>query len=441
MSAAVEMLGGFLWTAAAFVLALSIIVTVHEYGHYIIGRLCGIRAEVFSLGFGPRLFSRRDRRGTLWQVAAIPLGGYVRFLGDADAASAGSVAVAPERARQSLNGAPLWARFATVAAGPVFNFILSILVFAGMAIWQGLPVDQVQVGKLHPVPPGVTMQLQPGDRILAVDGRPVASWRDLGLLAESLPARPSHDWTVLREGAEITVPGPDPVPPLVGGVAPRSPAVAAGLQPGDVILAVDGQPVRRFDELRGHVTAAAGKPVVLRVWREGQGEADYTLVPREQDLPTEAGYERRWMIGVQGGGSYFDPAIRSAGPLESLALGAARTWDIIASSVSGLWAMVTGQIGSCNLGGAISIAETTGQAASAGGGNFIWWIAVLSAAIGFLNLLPVPVLDGGHLMFYLYEAVARRRPSARVIDILSALGMAAVLSLMVFGLSNDLFCP
>ncbi|WP_062560699.1 RIP metalloprotease RseP [Paracoccus aminovorans] len=441
MSAAVEMLGGFLWTAAAFVLALSIIVTVHEYGHYIIGRLCGIRAEVFSLGFGPRLCARRDRRGTLWQVAAIPLGGYVRFLGDADAASAGSVAVAPERARQSLNGAPLCARFATVAAGPVFNFILSILVFAGMAIWQGLPVDQVQVGKLHPVPPGVTMQLQPGDRILAVDGRPVASWRDLGLLAESLPARPSHDWTVLREGAEITVPGPDPVPPLVGGVAPRSPAVAAGLQPGDVILAVDGQPVRRFDELRGHVAAAAGKPVVLRVWREGEGEADYTLIPREQDLRTEAGYERRWMIGVQGGGSYFDPAIRSAGPLESLALGAARTWDIIASSVSGLWAMVTGQIGSCNLGGAISIAETTGQAASAGGGNFIWWIAVLSAAIGFLNLLPVPVLDGGHLMFYLYEAVARRRPSARVIDILSALGMAAVLSLMVFGLSNDLFCP
>ncbi|MCV2447885.1 RIP metalloprotease RseP [Paracoccus sp. DMF] len=441
MSAAVEMLGGFLWTAAASVLALSIIVTVHEYGHYIIGRLCGIRAEVFSLGFGPRLCARRDRRGTLWQVAAIPLGGYVRFLGDADAASAGSVAVAPERARQSLNGAPLWARFATVAAGPVFNFILSILVFAGMAIWQGLPVDQVQVGKLHPVPPGVTMQLQPGDRILAVDGRPVASWRDLGLLAESLPARGSHDWTVLREGAEITVPGPDPVPPLVGGVAPRSPAVAAGLQPGDVILAVDGQPVRRFDELRGHVTAAAGKPVVLRVWREGEGKADYTLIPREQDLPTEAGYERRWMIGVHGGGSYFDPAIRSAGPLESLALGAARTWDIIASSVSGLWAMVTGQIGSCNLGGAISIAETTGQAASAGGGNFIWWIAVLSAAIGFLNLLPVPVLDGGHLMFYLYEAVARRRPSARVIDILSALGMAAVLSLMVFGLSNDLFCP
>ncbi|WP_353429839.1 RIP metalloprotease RseP [Paracoccus denitrificans] len=441
MSLVLDMMGGFLWTVAAFIVALSVIVTVHEYGHYIIGRLCGIKAEVFSLGFGPRLAARRDRHGTVWQVAAIPLGGYVRFLGDADAASAGSVPVDPARARQSLTGAPLWARFATVAAGPVFNFILSILVFAGMAIWQGLPVDEVRVGQLHPTPPGVEMQLQPGDRVLALDGRPVANWRDLGAAAGELPSRPSHDWTVLRDGAEIIVPGPDPMPPLVTGIAPRSPAATAGLKPGDVILAIDGELVSRFDELRRHVAEAEGRPVLLKVWREGEGEADYTLAAREQDLPTGDGYARRWLIGVTGGGTYFEPATRPAAMGEALGIGAARTWDIIASSVSGLWAMITGQIGSCNLGGAISIAETTGQAASAGGGNFIWWIAVLSAAIGFLNLLPVPVLDGGHLMFYLYEAVAGRRPSDRVMDILSALGLAAVLSLMVLGLTNDLFCP
>ncbi|SMO52080.1 RIP metalloprotease RseP [Paracoccus laeviglucosivorans] len=435
-------IGGFLWTICAFVLALSIIVTVHEYGHYIIGRLSGIKAEVFSLGFGPRLISRRDRHGTLWQLAAIPLGGYVRFLGDANAASAGSgVAVDPAQSRASLPGAPLWARFATVAAGPIFNFILSILVFGGMAIWQGLPADEPEVGALHAIPPGMQMGLQPGDRILAIDGTPVTTWQDLGAAAEKLPPKPVHDWTVRRDGAELTVPGPGPMPALITGVAPRSPAASAGLRAGDVITAIEGQPVSRFDELREQVTKAEGRPVILRVWREGEGEADYTLAPREQDLPTATGYEKRWMIGVTGGGTFFDPATRNVGPIEAVGIGAGRTWDIIASSVSGLWAMITGQIGTCNLGGAISIAESTGQAASAGGSDFIWWIAVLSAAIGFLNLLPVPVLDGGHLMFYAYEAVAGRRPSDRVLDILSALGMAAVLSLMVFGLTNDLFCP
>lgn len=435
-------IGGLIWTIGAFVLALSIIVAVHEYGHYIIGRLSGIKAEVFSLGFGPRLISRRDRHGTVWQLAAVPLGGYVRFLGDGNAASAGSgVAVDPTLSRQSLPGAPLWARFATVAAGPVFNFILSILVFGGMAIWQGMPADEPQVGALQPVPPSIQMQLQPGDRILAIDGLPVTKWRDLETAAKTLPAQTVHDWTVRRDGAEITVPGPGPMPALITGVAPRSAAASAGLRAGDVILAIEGQAVTRFDDLREHVTKAEGRPVVLRVWRQGQADADYTLVPREQDLPTETGYEKRWMIGVTGGGTFFEPATRDVGIAEALGIGATRTWDIIASSVSGLWAMITGQIGTCNLGGAISIAESTGQAASAGGGNFIWWIAVLSAAIGFLNLLPVPVLDGGHLMFYAYEAVAGRRPSDRVLDILSALGMAAVLSLMVFGLTNDLFCP
>ncbi|MTH80071.1 RIP metalloprotease RseP [Paracoccus aestuariivivens] len=442
MSALIAELGGLIWTICAFIIALSIIVTVHEYGHYIVGRWSGIKAEVFSLGFGPRLISRRDKHGTVWQLAAIPLGGYVRFLGDANAASAGSAAdVDPKLSRQSLPGAPLWARFATVAAGPVFNFILSILVFGGVAMWQGMPVDEPEVGAIRAAPASVQIELQSGDRILALDGKPVATWTDLGKIASELPLQPSHEWTVRRDGQEITVAGPDPMPALLTGVAPRSAAADAGLRAGDVILAIDGKPVSRFDELRERVVAAHGAPILLRVWREGQDEADYTLLPREQDLPTAEGYEKRWMIGVTGGGTYFDPATRSTGPFEALTIGAARTWDIIASSVSGLWAMVSGQIGSCNLGGAISIAESTGQAASAGGSDFLWWIGVLSAAIGFLNLLPVPILDGGHLMFYLYEAVAGRRPSDRILDILSALGMAAVLALMIFGLTNDIFCP
>ncbi|SCY37450.1 RIP metalloprotease RseP [Paracoccus tibetensis] len=435
--------GSTLWTLASFILALAVIVTVHEYGHYIVGRWSGIRAEVFSVGFGPRLASRLDRRGTQWQVAAIPLGGYVKFLGDENAASAGpGRQVDPALRRQTLQGAPLWARFATLLAGPVFNFILSILIFGGFAIVQGVAQPEVRVGSISDAPPGVTNQLQPGDRVLAVGGQAVESWGDLGRAAETLPIAPVQDWTVERGGQRLTVQGPDPMPARVTGVAPRSAAASAGLRAGDVILAIDEAPVARFGELRAAVEAAEGAPLDLTIWRPGAGERQVTLTPRLSDLPAQGGgFEQRWLIGITGGESYFTPQTRRAGPLEALGMGAAQTWNIIWSSLTGLWAMISGQIGTCNLGGAISIAESTGQAASAGGANFLWWIAVLSAAIGFLNLLPIPVLDGGHLMFYSYEAITGRPPSDRALNILTSIGLAAVLSLMVFGLTNDLFCP
>lgn len=435
--------GNLLWTLLAFVTALAVIVTVHEYGHYIVGRWSGIRAEVFSVGFGPRIFARRDRRGTVWQVAALPLGGYVRFLGDDNAASAGpGRRVDPALRRQTLQGAPLWARFATLLAGPVFNFILSILIFGGFAIVQGLPMDEVRVGTISQSPPSIVNQLEPGDRILAVGGQPVAAWSDIGAAIDTLPVADQQAWQVDRDGRRLTVTGPDPMPARISGVAPRSAAAAAGMRAGDVVLTIDGQPVTRFSQMRDAVEAAGGDPLALRLWRADVGELDVTLRPKLSDLPVDGGgFEQRWLIGVTGGESFFTPQTRSAGPIEALGLGAGQTWRIITSSLTGMWAMISGQIGTCNLGGAISIAESTGQAASAGGANFLWWIAVLSAAIGFLNLLPIPVLDGGHLMFYTYEAVRGRPPSDKVLNLLTAFGMAAVLSLMVFGLTNDLFCP
>jgi len=433
-------LGGGIWTLAAFVIALSVIVAVHEFGHYIVGRWSGIRAEVFSIGFGPRLFSRRDRRGTEWQVAALPLGGYVRFLGDSDAASAGEgVAVEPALRRQTLDGAPLWARSATVVAGPVFNFILSTLIFAGFLLVQGVPVETPTVGAVLPAPAEVQNQLRPGDEIIGVGGQPVAEWRDLLTVTETLPAAPSQDWRVRRDGVETTVRGPDPLPNRIGGVAPGSAAAQAGLRAGDVILRIDDTPIHRFDQIRPLVEAAAGAPLSLLIWREGT-EVAVTLEPREQDLPlADGGYEKRWLIGISGG-SFFEPATTSVGPLTALWQGVAQVGSIIMSSLTGLWAMISGQIGACNLSGALTIAETTGQAADAGIGNFIWWIAILSVAIGFLNLLPIPVLDGGHLAFYAYEAITGRPPSPRIMGLLTSIGLALVLGLMIFGLSNDLRC-
>jgi len=434
--------GGGLRTLLAFVVALGVIVAFHEFGHYLVGRWSGIRAEVFSIGFGPRLAARRDRRGTLWQVAAIPLGGYVRFLGDADAASAGpGTPVDPALRRQTLEGAPLWARVATVAAGPGFSFLLAILIFAGFALVRGLPVETPTIGRIAPMPPGVESGLRPGDRILAVGGHPVEAWADLPRLAAELPPG-GQPWRVERDGAAVELRGPDPMPARIGGVAPNGAAAAAGLRPGDVILAIDGRPVARFDELRGRVEAARGGPLTLTLWREGRGSFEATLRPREQDIPRDGGgFEKRWLIGVTGGDGYVQPALRRAGPVEALRLGLATTWGVVAGSLQGMAAMITGQISSCNMGGAISIAESTGQAASVGAADFLWWIGVLSAAIGFLNILPIPVLDGGHLAFYLWEAVAGRPPPARIAGWLTSAGLAIVLGLMIFGLSNDLFCP
>ncbi|MBM3606172.1 MAG: RIP metalloprotease RseP, partial [Alphaproteobacteria bacterium] len=354
---------GTLWTLAAFVVALAVIVTVHEYGHYIVGRWSGIRAEVFSVGFGPRLLSRRDRRGTEWQVAAIPLGGYVRFMGDDNVASAGpGRRVDPALRRQTLQGAPLWARFSTLLAGPVFNFILSILIFGGFVIVQGVASEEVRVGRVSEAPPGIENQLQPGDRVLAVGDVSVQSWSDLGRAAEDLPLAAQQPWRIERQGTELTVTGPDPMPARISGVAPRSAAAEAGLRAGDVVLAIDGQPVTRFTQMREAVEAAAGEPLALRVWRPGAGELDVTLRPKLSDLPAQGGgFEQRWLIGVTGGESFFVPQTRRAGPLEALALGAGQTWGIITSSITGLWAMISGQIGTCNLGGAISIAASTGQ--------------------------------------------------------------------------------
>ncbi len=435
--------GGFAYTVLAFVLALSIIVFVHEYGHYIVGRWSGIHAEVFSLGFGPVIWSRADRRGTRWQIAALPLGGYVKFFGDSNAASAGHVeelgGLTAEQRRATMHGAPLWARTATVAAGPVFNFILSIAVFAGIFLWSGVATDAPTVGAVKPVP-GIAASLQPGDRIVALGGQETPDFPAFMAAAAALPAEAETTWRVERGGQVVEVTDSHPLPPLVETVAPDSAAQVAGVRAGDIVTAVDGVPVTTFAQLREQVGASDGGPLELSLLRGGE---DITLVmqPRRVDLPlASGGFETRWLIGLTGG-LYFEPETRRPGLVESIGLGATQSWDIATTSLSGLWHMITGAISSCNLRGPIGIAETSGAAASAGITNFIWFIAMLSTAVGMMNLFPVPVLDGGHLVFYAYEAVTGKPPTAKALRVLMSIGLAAILTLMVFALSNDLFCP
>lgn len=434
--------GNLFFTLGAFVVALSVIVAVHEYGHYIVGRWCGIHAEVFSIGFGPVLFSRTDRRGTRWQVAAVPLGGYVKFLGDANAASAADgeamAGMEEDRRRHTMHGAPLWARSATVAAGPAFNFVFSIAVFALYIGMQGLPADQPRLGAVHPLPPPAH-ELREGDLVTAIEGRPVDNVGDIFRLAEAVPGGPALSYTVERDGRVLQLQGPHPVPPRADGISLNSAARDAGMQVGDVILEVDGQPIWSFSQLPPIVAEAQGEPVQLRIWRAGE-EAELTLVPRRTDLPLpEGGFETRWLIGVQSG-AFFELATRRAGLVEVVPLAAVQTWEVITRSLSGLYHMIAGQISTCNLSGPIGIASASGAIAADGIWPFIWFIAVLSTAIGLLNLFPIPVLDGGHLVFHAYEAIRGKPPSDRAVGFLMAVGLALLATLMLFAIANDLFC-
>ena len=447
ISAFLPGLGNTAFTVVAFVIALSVIVFVHEYGHYIVGRWSGIKAEVFSIGFGPRLWSRVDRRGTRWQIAAIPFGGYVKFLGDADAASAGTDEevvreLTPEERRHTMAGAPLWARAATVAAGPIFNFIFTIVIFTGVILTDGRVAEPIRIAEMHPLP-GAANGLRVGDEIIAIAGielpKTSAGNSDINALRDELPKEPQLAYTVRRAGEVMDVPGPFPFPASVANVIPLSAAADAGLQEGDVITAVDGAPIFDFDQLKTRVEAGEGKPLRLGVWRAGQ-QAEFVLKPRRVDEPDgEGGFRTEWRIGIANT-IFFEPARESVGFIEALKAGVMGVWRVIDLAFSGLVNLISGAISSCNMAGPLTMAQLAGHSASQGAASFIELIALISTAIGLFNLFPVPALDGGHLVFYGYEAIFRRPAPEKVHTFLMLLGLAMILSLMVFAVGNDIVC-
>lgn len=441
METIVAALGGTAWTVVFFVIALSVIVFVHEYGHYIVARWSGIHSEVFSIGFGPVLFSRTDRRGTRWQIAAIPFGGFVKFMGDADASSVRQTDVSglseTER-RHTMSGAPLWARSATVAAGPVFNFILTFCLLVGLAIASGTPSEEPTVGSLKAFPfEGPT--LQQGDVILAVEGQATADWETFRTVTDTLKGKATLSYSVRRGGDDLLVSGPHPSAPIVGEVQIRSSAMDAGLEAGDIILKAGGKEITFFDELPAVVAASKGQPVNFTVWRAGE-TFDVTLTPRIRTVDDgKGGFTERYLLGVYSG-LFFEPAVRSTGIWEAVTGAVTGMWAMTTTTFSGLSHMIQGAISSCNLSGAIGMAETAGDAARNGVLSFVGMLAILSFGVGLLNLFPIPVLDGGHLVFHAWEAVTGRPPSERALRVLMTIGLTVVLSIMIFGLSRDLMC-
>lgn len=431
--------GGGVQAFAALLVVIVIIVTIHEYGHYIVGRWCGIHAEVFSIGFGKPIWTRTDKRGTRWQIALIPLGGYVRFLGDADASSRpGSTAgLSQAEKRHTMQGAPLWARSATVLAGPAFNIVLTVALFFGLILWSGVSDDRPVVGSIEDLP-GNTVPLQVGDRILSLDGTPTPDFSTLATVAKSLTDRAAVTYVIDRAGQTLTLTGPNPVPPLVQSVTLNSAAEDAGLQPGDLFLAVDGLPITAFDQMPPLVEASQGAPMALKIQR-GTETIDLTLTPRRADLPNAAGgFDTRWLIGVTGG-QLFGPTTRTPGLWEAASLSVERSWFMAKTNLNGIVQIVAGTISSCNLSGPIGMAKVAAAAVQSGFETFIGTLALMSLTIGLANLLPIPILDGGHLVFHLYEAITGRPPTDGALQVLMTFGLTILIGLMLFAFSNDLF--
>ncbi|MET0258092.1 MAG: RIP metalloprotease RseP [Methylobacterium sp.] len=355
-----------------FLFVLTVIVFFHELGHYLVGRWSGIRVLAFSVGFGPELVGFNDRRGTRWKLCAIPLGGYVKFFGDENAASVPSRTAldgaTDDERRGAFQNASVGRRAATVAAGPFANFILSIVIFAATAYASGIVV---------------------GD-------------------------------------------------PVVSEVRDGSPAAVAGIRPGDRILSADGERIAYFSDLQRYVSSRAGTPIQLEVEREGTPQR-LTVTPREETQTDGFGNSFKTpVIGIVANAEAAAFRTQELGPIEALRYGVSQTWFVTERTVAFIGGIFGGTQASDQIGGPIRIAQVSSQVATLGFAPLLNLAALLSISIGLLNLLPVPMLDGGHLLFYGAEAIRGKPLSDRVQEVGFRIGLALVMLLMVFAFWNDL---
>ncbi len=446
------------FTILAFLFVLTIIVFIHEMGHFLAARWCGVAVSTFSVGFGPEIVGFNDRKGTRWKISAIPLGGYVKFLGDENEASATDAeaiaAMTPEERSRTFAAKSVGARAFIVAAGPAANFVLAIFIFTVMLLVSGRAVVAPRIDYVAPDGPAAVAGFEPGDVVIAVDGRSVDGYADVERLVGLSPGRPLT-FTIDRDGRTVEIvatPSVEPapggmagtigdlgiggpaMPPVVQQVQPGSAAALAGFEAGDVIRSIDGKPVVSFDDIRDLVGPQAGKPLPVVLERDGT-EISTTVTP--QGTPGADGVAVG-RLGVVGGFADGDMQRVTFGPVGAITDGVAETWFITERTVTYLWRVIVGEESPNQLGGPLMVAKISGDAARMGLAVLLNVAAVLSISIGIINLFPVPMLDGGHLLFFAIEAIRGRPLSERTQEIGFRIGFAAVIALMIFAFRNDI---
>nr|WP_299243936.1 sigma E protease regulator RseP [uncultured Halomonas sp.] len=439
----------------AVIVVLGLLITFHEFGHFWVARRCGVKVLRFSVGFGKPLWSRFDRHGTEFAVAAIPLGGYVKMLDEREAP------VAPEEQHLAFNRKNVWARIAIVVAGPLANFILAVVAYWLLFVVGTTTIAPV-IGEVAPDSPAGRAGLSSGQEIVAIQDDPIRSWEDVNLELISRigfngtlevttreagnGAARSHrvqvtDWLARQdppqplESLGIAPWRPD-IPPVLGQILEGEAAAQAGLEPGDRIVALNDEDVTSWMDFVETVRARPGEALSLRIERDGTTQM-LTLTPGQREVQGETmGYIGAGVEAVSWPEEY-QREIRY-GPLASVGRSLSRTADMTVLTLDSIRKMLVGLISPSNLSGPITIARIAGDTARSGLESFISFMAYLSISLGVLNLLPIPVLDGGHLLYYLIEAVRGRPVSDAAQAVGLRIGMAMVGTLMLMAIYFDL---
>lgn len=444
-----------LYMVVGLIVALGVLVTFHEFGHFWVARRCGVKVLRFSVGFGTPLVRWHDRHGTEFVVAAIPLGGYVKMLDEREGD------VPAELLDRAFNRKTVFQRIAIVAAGPVANFLLAILFFWILAMLGSQQIKPI-IGSVVANSPAAVAGLASGQEVVAVDGEAVDGWSGVNLqLVRRLGETGDLSVSVLEQGSSVPVvhqvriqswlkneDNPDPigglgiqpwrpaVAPVIAELDEKGPAKAAGLQIGDRLVSLDGQSVTDWQDVVSRVRALPEVKVTLGIERSGQREELALTLGAKGEGKARTGY-----LGAGVAGGQWPPEMLrevSYGPVAAVGQALSRTWSMSLLTLDSLKKMVLGQLSVKNLSGPITIAKVAGASAQSGVGDFLHFLAYLSISLGVLNLLPIPVLDGGHLLFYMVEWVRGRPLSERVQAWGMQIGISLVVGVMLLALVNDL---